>query len=259
MAQVQAQKSLFDLIEPAARAKGGLETRALPDDCDAMLARELARELHLALEEQFDVVDLVFTDNRRRMVSIRKRKNRYQIRLHHMFLGCESAVVEGVIGLASKSKAPAARKIVKDYIRNNRDSIRSEVDEDNLTTEGEAHDLSKILEDVRGSVGEHDVDDVAITWGRRGRGRRSIRFGSFDFDRRLIRIHPALDADWVPRFFVEFVVYHELMHAICPPDVSQTGRRIIHTAEFREREAAFPRYDEAMRWEAANLRRLLDR
>ena len=40
---------------------------------------------------------------------------------------------------------------------------------------------------------------VSITWGRRSarRPRRSIRLGSYRREQNLIRIHPALDAEFV--------------------------------------------------------------
>ncbi|MFB6373046.1 MAG: hypothetical protein ABEN55_08015, partial [Bradymonadaceae bacterium] len=105
---------------------------------------------------------------------------------------------------------------------------------------------------------ETNLDEVSITWGRDGRGTKSIRFGSFDFDQRLIRVHPALDQEWVPRYFVEFIVYHELLHAVCPPVEGEDGRQ-VHTEEFIELERQFPRYRDAVEWESTNLRRILER
>lgn len=56
---------------------------------------------------------------------------------------------------------------------------------------------------------------VDITWGRRQtRGvYRKRRLGSYDAAGSLIRIHPALDKPAVPRFFIEYIVYHEMLHA----------------------------------------------
>ncbi|MBC7171656.1 MAG: hypothetical protein H5U40_04480, partial [Polyangiaceae bacterium] len=101
--------------------------------------------------------------------------------------------------------------------------------------------------------------DALITWGRRGRRRgkkRSIQLGTYLADERLIRIHPVLDQAWIPRFYVETVVFHELLHHDMPC-VVKNGRRCFHTKEFRDRERAFPHFALAEQWEKVHLPRLL--
>ena len=105
-------------------------------------------------------------------------------------------------------------------------------------------------------VQRESLRDVQITWGRHGHGTRSIRFGSFDYDHQLIRLHPKLDAAWVPAFFVEFIVFHELCHGVIPPRV-ENGRRLLHPPEFGTLERRFPLYDQALAWEQKNLHRFL--
>ena len=55
---------------------------------------------------------------------------------------------------------------------------------------------------------------MPLTWGRGGgRARRGgLTFGSYDPVLALIRIHPVLDRRDVPRYFLESVVYHEMLH-----------------------------------------------
>jgi hypothetical protein len=100
--------------------------------------------------------------------------------------------------------------------------------------------------------------EVAIRWGRwSGRARpRSIRLGVYLPKARLIRIHPALDQAFVPRFFVEFIVYHEILHHVIPP-IRVNGRYQIHTPAFRQREQAFPTYTAALAWRKRHFQRLL--
>lgn len=74
----------------------------------------------------------------------------------------------------------------------------------------------------------------------------------------LIRIHPVLDDARVPRWFVGFVVFHELLHAVLPPRV-ENGRRKIHTPEFRRAEARHPDFGRAQRWEHDNVAILIRR
>ncbi len=251
MGSTSIQSSLFEWVRVRTVApRGVLDATTVPAELDA----ELGHLLHRALEERMGTVDLILTDNRRRMVSIRKRRSRHEVRLHHMFLGCDSRMVDALVGL-SRSDA-ASRDNVRDFIRDNREAIRVREESFVLETVGQHHDLNAHLAAARTELPA--APDVRITWGRDGKGRRSIRFGSYDFEQRLIRIHPALDADWVPAYFVEFVVCHELLHSLFPPSAN-ASRRSLHPAEFRDREQQFPTYAEAIAWETANLRRLLSR
>lgn len=243
----------------ARRPRGTLSLSELPEPLRT--CRPAARELHLRLEKKLGVVDLTLTDNRRRMLSSRRRRNRQEIRAHHMFLGCEDVVVQAIVGLTEGDAD--ARERIRSYIRDNRDAISFAPASAELDTSGAHHDLGALLRLARGKLAVHGcadaLEDIQITWGRDGRGSRSIRFGSFDFDQRLIRVHPALDAAWVPAFFVEFIVYHELVHAVCPPVDGQGSRRHVHTPEFRALESEFPRYEDALAWESAHIQRFFDR
>ena len=126
-----------------------------------------------------------------------------------------------------------------------------------LPNRGRYHDLDMILADVRARYFPACAA-VTIRWGRwSGRTRtRSMRFGAYLPAEKLIRIDPALDQAFVPRSFVEFIVYHELLHYLIPP-VRVKGRYQIHSAAFHRREREFPAYDEAMAWRQQSLRRLL--
>ena len=88
------------------------------------------------------------------------------------------------------------------------------------------------------------------------RRRRTIRLGSYDARENLIRVHPALDQSWVPRLFVEAVVYHEMLHALMPAKESG-GRRCLHGPEFRRRERQLPGVRRRGVVARANVHRLL--
>jgi hypothetical protein len=67
-----------------------------------------------------------------------------------------------------------------------------------------------------------------------------------------IRINPVLDRKAVPLCVLEFILYHEMLHA----DLGVTrknGRRSVHSREFRGRERLFSQYDTATAWEKRNL------
>ena len=98
-----------------------------------------------------------------------------------------------------------------------------------------------------------------IVWGRR-RARRPqemIVFGTIQEEDRIIRIHPLLDRVFVPTWFVEYVVYHEMLHAFVPDEYDAAGRRQVHHEKFLARERKFHWFRRAKAWEQENLGRFL--
>ena len=82
--------------------------------------------------------------------------------------------------------------------------------------------------------------------------------GSYSADSRVIRIHPALDQPGVPRYFVEWIVFHEMLHHLYRARAASDGRRCVHPPEFVEHERRFHAFHRAQAWEASNLDLLLD-
>jgi hypothetical protein len=60
----------------------------------------------------------------------------------------------------------------------------------------------------------------------------------------------------VPRYFVEYVVFHEMLHHMMPMPV-KAGRRELHPPQFREREQRFRHFTRAIEWERQHVGRLL--
>ncbi len=105
--------------------------------------------------------------------------------------------------------------------------------------------------------GPHPRPD--LTWGRRGRSssRRSLRLGSFDCEQGVVRIHPVLDRQDVPEWFVRTILMHEILHAALPPHRGKGSRWVHHGPAFRARERAYVEYERALVWEVRNLPRLI--
>ena len=123
---------------------------------------------------------------------------------------------------------------------------------------GSHHSLGAIFARLNAEYFDGRVD-ASIRWGRRTRARRprrSIKLGSYNSRLGLIRVHPALDATWVPDYFVEYVVYHEMLHHIIPVELG-VGRRRPHGRDFRRRERLYHSYGRARVWEKLHLSELL--
>ena len=129
----------------------------------------------------------------------------------------------------------------------------------NLRHEVRYFDLREIFERVNLRHFRGRLRSYKVVWGRRRkeRPREYFIFGSIQEEDRVIRIHPLLDQPFVPRWFIEYVLYHEMLHSVVPDEMDSAGRRRIHTAEFYRREKAFPRYRRARQWEDENLARFL--
>ena len=130
----------------------------------------------------------------------------------------------------------------------------------NLVARGAVHDLDELFAELEREQFVGLLDGVGITWGRRAprraRRARTIRMGTYSLDERIIRIHPKLDQAWVPRFFVRFIVFHEMLHHV-EPARETAARTEFHTPAFRAREQAYPDYARSIAWEKANIRQLL--
>ena len=98
-----------------------------------------------------------------------------------------------------------------------------------------------------------------VKWGRRRkhRPREYFIFGTIQEEDRVIRINPLLDQPFVPRWFLKYVLYHEMLHSVVPEESGPGGRRRVHTEEFNRRERRFHGYSRARQWEEDNLARFL--
>lgn len=205
-------------------------------------------------------VQLAVTDNRQRMVTRTLERGTLRVRVHMMFLGAPERIQEALVDYVL-GNGRSASQLVGEFIDSNSHRIRAVGRPRGvLRTRGEVHDLAALRAQLLGTYLEGEAAEVPVTWGpRRPRPevpRRAIRLGTYDLRQRLVRLHPVLDRPWVPRYFVAFVLYHELLHHVVPA-VRVGARTDFHPPEFRRRERLFRNYERAVAWEAAHLSRLL--
>jgi len=121
--------------------------------------------------------------------------------------------------------------------------------------EGRFFDLQEIFKKLNAKYFGNRMRGYTITWGRKRKQKPKEYFvyGSIQEEDKIIRIHPLLDARFVPTWFIEYVLYHEMLHAFVPDRFDSAGRRLVHHELFNRREREFRFYRRAKKWEEENL------
>ncbi|MBC8412416.1 hypothetical protein H8E50_01930 [bacterium] len=192
-------------------------------------------------------VSVIITDNTTSMLSFVPAGERLRLRLHRMFLSAGPEVLAELVEYVQDHSRKTPH--ITSFIRDNRYRIKkTPVRESLLKPEGRQYDLRDISERLNEKYFAGRIN-VSVTWGARRSGKRRIRtLGSYVIEKNLIRINPILDSVRVPSFFIEYVMYHELLHADIGVKV-KNGRRAMHTPEFRRRERLYEFYEKANAWE----------
>jgi hypothetical protein len=222
------------------------------------------------------------TDNRRTILTVRAERRGepapLRLRLHRSFLDAPADALQAVADFARSARGTnrsreALATIREHFSRHCAVTPAAKRRRPVLRPQGETYDLRELRDEINRDYFGGKLK-VKITWGkgasseadsaapagkkvRRRRPRRSsLQLGSYSYEDKLIRIHRLLDEPQVPRYVVEAVVYHELLHAALPPEV-RNGRRYVHTPEFRRRERQFRLLSRAESWVERNLPELL--
>lgn len=195
---------------------------------------------------------LTLTDNTTSMLSVIPKNNHISVRLQRIFLDADLEVIDELAEFIRKSRGslPLFRRFLRENLKVFKNRARNKI---SIKTSGDHHDLKDIYRSVNENYFGGRIAGL-ITWGTNN-SRRFVRkrtLGSYDSNAGIIRINSLLDSRKVPRYFVSFVVYHEMLHA--DMGVSEkNGRRSVHSSEFRRRERAFGEYAKAIAWERKNI------
>ena len=198
-------------------------------------------------------ISLTLTGNTVSMLSIREREAGISIRLHRMFLNAGPDVLDEICSFIKRRKKPILK--VREFILRNQACLEARKPRSpSIKPAGRYHNLLDIFEALNKEYFNRTVT-AAITWGKRSPRRvvRKRRLGSYQRDRDIIRINPVLDSSTVPRYFVEFVIYHEMLHAAGVVEPCY-GRQRVHSKEFKKREKLFKYYEQALQWEQSTWR-----
>ena len=115
-----------------------------------------------------------------------------------------------------------------------------------LTTSprGKVYDLDEVFANLNARYFAGQLHRPVLSWSARPT-RRVL--GHHDHIHGAIIISRTLDNSRIPRFVVEYVLYHEMLHVKHPPR-RDSGRTLYHGRQFRDDERRFERFDDALKF-----------
>ncbi len=178
-----------------------------------------------------------------------------RIRISDILEDAPDVVLESLIHIllarVSRRKPPQDRlNRYRDYLRTTRVESRHAQTRQARTNKqlpgpvGEYYDLTESFGEINAFYFDNKIPETNISWSPK-RSRRQL--GYHDEHLNLIVISRWLDRRIVPRYVVDFIMYHEMLHIVIPVEYNN-GKRIVHTKEFRRREKAFQYYQPANCW-----------
>ena len=210
-------------------------------------------------------LEIKFTRNSSSLVSLSQQPEGGTLRLHELFCKAPTELLKDVIRLCfsniDRTHARMLRSRILDYIGANRHLAVATMSLPIYRgPQGNFYDLEKILKQVvRDHVPERRLKNSrpVIGWSRQATSKLMGKWiETPPREQNVILINRLLDDARVPSYYLEFNVYHEILHDLFSISRSR-GRWVQHSAEFQKREKAFPLYAQAMEWEATELQNLV--
>jgi len=180
---------------------------------------------------------------------------RIEVRMSDQLLGAPDAVREALawvlLGkLYRKQVPPELESCYKSFV--NRADVRKRALELRrergrkriVHPKGGVFDLEALFADLNVRFFESALSKPLLGWSVRP-SRRLL--GHYDPAHHAIVISSIFDTPKTPRYVVEYILYHEMLH-IKHPAESRTERRCVHTPAFKAEERRFPQYEQALRY-----------
>lgn len=204
---------------------------------------------HLAHKSRKKVL-LKINDNRSTMVSVRWDPKYTKVSLHRMFLNAPKNIMQDLACYVRREQdaiSPVVKAFIEDRLKLY--DYSHEVDQDKLYTKGDVYNLQKIYEKLNREYFS-DRLKLYITWFGRSicRNKSRLTFGLYHDPLKLIKINKLLDSPIIPEYLVSYVIYHEMVHHVCPSYYDENGVHRVHSKEFKEKEMQFKHYDLAVKW-----------
>lgn len=193
---------------------------------------------------------LKINDNRSTMLSVRWEPDCTKVSMHRMFLKASQNVMQALACYLKEEKT-SVPTIIKAFIEEGVKNLDYShlLDTRKLYQQGKIYNLQSIYD----GLNKEYFDDklrLYITWyGKfQQKNRSRVTFGLYHDPLKLIKINRMLDDSSVPDYLISYVIYHEMLHNVCPAYVDEKGLNRIHSKEFKEREVQFRYFDLAQNW-----------
>ncbi len=186
--------------------------------------------------------------------TIRLRDSRVRVRISDLLAAAPPLVLEALaeILLAQLFRRRPSREARECYLayvfgpgmRRRVDEVRSQRGAKRLLPpRGHCYDLDEIFAKLNRRFFRGELPPTRLGWSRK---RSRTLLGHYDSAHGTITISRRLDSTSFPRYLVEYLVFHEMLHIRFPTD-RRRDRRIVHSTAFREAEKKFPKYEQAHR------------
>ena len=106
---------------------------------------------------------------------------------------------------------------------------------------GNVYDLNEIFDELNLQYFHGLLARPEMTWGS-NHSRQSL--GHYDPAHNAIVVSRIFDHPRIPRFALEYLVYHEMLHLKHPVRL-RGSRRCVHSEQFQQEEKLFPHFEEA--------------
>jgi len=187
--------------------------------------------------------------------TIRLNNKQVQVRLSDILTTAPLAVHRAlasilVAKLFKRKVSDECEKIFRDYVNSPAvvrasDIARRRRGYKQITTaHGRVYNLEKIFQRLNKKYFNSQLRTPVLSWSLR---RTKRMLGHHDPVHNTIIISKTLDSTNVPEFFVEYVLYHEMLHIKHKARIIR-GRCYYHTSEFYQDEKRFQHYKDAMIW-----------
>lgn len=184
--------------------------------------------------------------------TIRLREGRLLVRLSDLLEGAPETVVHAIahILLAKMYRKPIDRGHAARYrkyvgshdVAKKAHLVRQMRGRKRLhSAQGHVYDLDTIFEDLNHRFFHGLMGRPRMSWSP-GKTRRIL--GHYDPAHNAIVISRIFDQHLVPRYAVEYIVYHEMLHLKYPVRL-RGSRRCVHSEEFHAEEKLFPELEQA--------------
>ncbi len=191
-------------------------------------------------------------------LTIRRRDEQMIVRFSDLLQRAPMTVLEGAAALllAKIYRRRTPRALIApydEYAKSHRTRKRIQqmrsgrVRPASLDAAGRQFDLNSMFDEMNGKFFDGTLEKPHLGWSTHGWRRQ---FGSFDPGPNQILLNRRMDRPEIPKYVVEYVLYHEMLHVKHP--TRKSGCSLVsHSPEFRDEEKLFPEFERA--------RKMLDR